>query len=274
MTEKISEIQLERIPVGIKYLKENEMPENFDTIENPKVRSFCDGLRLLHENNYPNGVIITLDKIKACKWCPVGLGLKTPQNGIEKKIEPLFEELNKGIHIFNLTDAVREPDIVSVIAKSENAEQIINTVGLENFTKEYIDELTFSAISQYTDVEFPSKHVERKRKRHLRSIKLFQWLFASKLISNRVMNRFLTFMLKQYPFSRMMDPILRQYSTGMSFCYSTSAIPLTTQKANVVFAETGGIGWGGISKDDMIFGMPYSLYKTFESKATIVSNSE
>lgn len=67
------EINLEKIPVGIKYLKEKEMPKDFNTIKNPNVRSYCDAVRLLRGDEYNNGIIVTLDSIKACKWCPVGL---------------------------------------------------------------------------------------------------------------------------------------------------------------------------------------------------------
>jgi len=269
--KNITEINLKRIPVGIKYLKEKDLPKDFNTIKNPKVRSYCDAVRLLHEDNYPNGIIVTLDSIKACKWCPVGLGLKNPETGLEKKIEPLIEDLNRGVHIFNTTDNVREPEVVTLVSDRENVENMIKVLGLENFTKEYIDELTNSALSEFTEVEFPSKRARRKRKQHLRSIRVFQWLFASKLISNRLMTRIITFTLKQYVFSRIMDPILRKYSTGLSFCYAASAIPLVTQKANVVFAETGGIGWGRVSKDSMIVGLPNSLYKKLESNIVMPS---
>lgn len=265
------EINLERIPVGIKYLKEKDMPKDFNTIKNLDVRSYCDAVRLLHEDDYPNGLIVTLDSIKACKWCPIGLGLKNPETGLEKKIDPLFDELNQGVHIFNTTDKVRDPEVVTLVSNHENVEKIIEVLGLESFTREYIDQLSFSILSEFTEVEFPSKRARRKRKRHLRSIRLFQWLFASRLISNKLMTRFVTFMLKRYAFSRIMDPILRKYSTAMSFCYAASAIPLVTQKANVVFIETGGIGWGRVSKDSLIVGLPNSLYKKLEPNVVMPS---
>jgi uncharacterized protein (DUF169 family) len=62
-----------------------------------------------------------------------------------------------------------------------------------------------------------------------------------------------------------MDPILRKYSTGISFCYSVSAIPKVTQKANISFPCTGAIVWGDISKDSLLVGLPNSLYEKLES---------
>lgn len=265
------EINLEKIPVGIKYLKEKDMPKDFNTIKNPNVRSYCDAVRLLRGDEYNNGIIVTLDSIKACKWCPVGLGLKKPETGLEKKIEPLFDELNQGVHVFNTTDGVRDLDVVTLVCNQENVVKIIEALGLENFTREDIDQLAFSALSEYTEVDYRSKRARRKRKRHLRSIKFFLWLFASKLISNKLMIKFLTFLLKRYTFSRIMDPILRKYSTGMSFCYSVAAIPLVTQKANVVFPDTGAIAWGDVSKDYLLVGLPYSLFKKLEPNIVIPS---
>lgn len=266
MTEEKIKINLKREPIGIKYIKENAVLKDFNEATNPKVRSYCDAIRLLQGTDYPDGVIVTLDSIRACKWCPVALGLKNPETGLEKKIEPLFEDINQGVHVFNPINN-GEPDVVTLISDRENAEKIINKVGLENFTQDYIEQLTFSNLSEFTDVKFSSRRAERKRKRHLRTIRLFNWLFASKLISNKLMTKILTSMLKKYAFSRMMDPILRRYSTGMSFCYATSAIPFVKQKANIAFVDTGAIGWGDISKDSMIIGMPNSLFKTLESEA-------
>ncbi len=263
------EISLERFPIGVKYLKEKDMPNDFNTISNLNVRSYCDAIRLLQSGEYKSGIIVTLDSIKACKWCPVGLGLKKPETGLEKKIDPLFDELYHGVHVFNTTDGVGKPDVVSLIIDQENSARIIEVLGLENFTKEYIDQIAFSALSEYTEVDYKSKRARRKQKRHLRSLKLFQWLFASKLISNKLMTKLLTFSLKQYAFSRVMDPILRRYSSGMSLCYSASGVPLVSQKANIVFPDTGGIVWGGISKEHMVIGLPYSLFKKLEPNIVI-----
>ena len=266
--EKIS---LERLPIGVKYLKEKDMPKDFNTVCNPEVRSYCDAVRLLQEDEYKNGIIVTLDSIKACKWCPVCLGLKKPETGLEKKIELLFDELNQGVHIFNTTNGAGEPDVVSLISDQENVVKIIDLLGLENFTKEHIDQIYLSALSLYTEVEYPSKRAQRKRKRHLRSIKFFKWLFASKLIRNKPTDKFLTFLLKRYAFSRMMDPILSKFSSGTSLCYNAGAIPFVAQKANVTFPCTGGIAWGDISKDSMLIGVPYLLFKKLEPSIVLPS---
>ena len=130
------QINLERKPIGIKYLKEDDMQKYVNSLENPAVRSFCDATRKLQDEGHQNGLLVTLNSIKACKWCPVALGLKKPETGLEKKIDPLFDELNDGVYIFNLDDKITDPDVVALISDQENAEKIIETIGLENFTKE------------------------------------------------------------------------------------------------------------------------------------------
>ena len=143
MTENNNKINLIRKPIGIKFLKEKDMPKDFETIKNPAVRSFCDAVRLLHDEDHPKGLIVTLDNTKVCKWCPVGLGLKEPETGLDKKIDLLFDELNQGVHIFNMNGKVTEPDVITLVGDRENTEKLINEIGLENFTKNYLHDIIF-----------------------------------------------------------------------------------------------------------------------------------
>jgi len=55
--EKINSmhISLDIIPVGVKFLREEEMPNNFNVVQNPKVRSYCDVIRLLRKEEYCQG---------------------------------------------------------------------------------------------------------------------------------------------------------------------------------------------------------------------------
>ncbi|MHA1244890.1 MAG: DUF169 domain-containing protein [Candidatus Heimdallarchaeota archaeon] len=270
-------IQLERVPTGIKYLNDENMPKDFDTIKNPKVRSFCDAIQLLREEEFNKGIIVTQNTIKVCKWSPVSLGLKEPETGLEKNINPLFDELNHGVFVFNTTITannhplqkfVAKPDVVTLVANKENSAKVVEAVGLENFTLDFSDQLEFSAISEYTPETTAnlSKKERRKRARRLRNIKSINWLFASKLISNKLMIKIITWMMKGYPVSLIFDVLTRKFYSGMACCYSVSAIPHITQKGNISFVDTGSIGWGELSNKYLLIGLPYSLYKKLESK--------
>ncbi|MCK4796898.1 MAG: DUF169 domain-containing protein [Spirochaetes bacterium] len=272
MSSKKQDIEFERI-VGVKFLKEDEMPKDFNTIKNPSVLSYCDAFRLINTEKYTEGIIVTKDSIKICHWSPVGLGLQEPETDVQKKIVPLFDELNHGIFIFNigktskdhpLQNYIDNPDTVTLVGTPENVAKSVEEIGLENFTKDYINQFDLSAVSLYLDEDTQTKKEKRKIKRHLRNIKFTNWLFASKLISNKPMAKFLTKMLTKYTFVKIMDGLLEKSANGMSCCYGASSIPYATQKANVNLMDTGSIGWGELSKENMFLGLSYSMYKTFE----------
>ncbi len=157
MSSQKQSIEFERI-VGVKFLKEDEMPKDFNTIKNPGVMSFCDAFRLLNNEKFAEGIIVTKDSIKVCHWSPVSLGLKEPETDVQKNIIPLFDELNQGVFIFNigktskihpLQGAIDNPDTVTLIGSSENIAKSVEKIGLENFTKDYIKQLEYSAVSLY-----------------------------------------------------------------------------------------------------------------------------
>ncbi len=272
MSEQKQILEFDKI-IGVKYLKEDELPLDFKIIKNPGVRSYCDAIPILSKENYKDGVIVTTDSIKVCHWSPVGLGLKEPETSVQKKIEPIFDELFHGIFIFNmgitsknhpLQEAIENPDTVTLIGTSENMAKSVEVIGLENFTKDYINQPNISAVSEFSNEDNLTKKERRKRKRHLRSLKFINWLFASKLMSNKPMTKLITRMLKNYSFVKIMDGFLRKFGTGMCFCYGASSIPYATQKANVSFSDAGSISWGGISNKDMVMGLPYYLYEKLE----------
>ncbi|MHA1516282.1 MAG: hypothetical protein ACTSPF_12165 [Candidatus Heimdallarchaeaceae archaeon] len=253
MSSKKQGLEFEMI-IGVKFLKENELPKDFNIIKNPGVRSYCDAVRLLNNEKYAEGLIVTKDSIKVCHWSPVCLGLKEPETDVQKKIVPLFDELNHGIFIFNigktskshpLQSAIDNPDAVTLVGSSENISKSVEVIGLENFTKDYIKQLELSAVSLFSNEDILTKKERRKRKSHLRSIKIINWLFASKLISNK------------------------KFGTGSCLCYGAAAIPYATQKANISFSDSGSIGWGGLSNKDLLLGLPYNLYKTLEPNLII-----
>ncbi|MHA1219558.1 MAG: hypothetical protein ACTSO5_12915 [Candidatus Heimdallarchaeaceae archaeon] len=277
MSSKKQGLEFEMI-IGVKFLKENELPKDFNIIKNPGVRSYCDAVRLLNNEKYAEGLIVTKDSIKVCHWSPVCLGLKEPETDVQKKIVPLFDELNHGIFIFNigktskshpLQSAIDNPDAVTLVGSSENISKSVEVIGLENFTKDYIKQLELSAVSLFSNEDILTKKERRKRKSHLRSIKIINWLFASKLISNKLMIKFITKMMTKYPFVKIMDGFLRKFGTGSCLCYGAAAIPYATQKANISFSDSGSIGWGGLSNKDLLLGLPYNLYKTLEPNLII-----
>ncbi len=272
MVSENKELKFERI-VGVKFLKKDELPQDFKTIKKPGVLSFCDALRLIDTNEFKDGIIVTADSIKICHWSPVALGLKEPETDIQKKIEPIFEELNNGIFIFNvgnnykdhpLQNFIDNPDTVTLIGSFDTVSKSIEQIGIDNFSKDYIKQLEFSALSLFTEDGTLTKKEKRKIKRHLRSARFINSLFASRLINNKPMFKFITRLMTKYPMVKFFDGFLRKFGTALSCCYVSSSIPYTSQKATVSIIDTGSIGWGQMSKKLVFMGLPYSMYKTLE----------
>ncbi|MCK5342791.1 MAG: DUF169 domain-containing protein, partial [Candidatus Heimdallarchaeota archaeon] len=153
-------INLDITPIGIKFLKEDEMPEDFSIVKNPKDRSYCGLLRLVREEEeYSKGVIVTRESIEICKWSKVILGFKKPEKKFEKGISPILEEPFPGIFLFKidtpienhpLARFIENPDIIQIMSSQESITEIINYLGIENFTDEYLDHLETSALAVFT----------------------------------------------------------------------------------------------------------------------------
>jgi hypothetical protein len=278
MSKEKQNLKFNRI-VGVKFLKEDEMPKDFDIVKKPGVRSFCDALRLIDTERFSEGLIVTKNTIKICHWSPVALGLKDAETEVQKKIVPLFDELHSGIFIFNISKTsenhplqsfIDNPDTVILIGSFKVVSKAIEQIGIENFSNEYVKQLEFSALSLFTNFDSLTKKEKRKIKRHLRSTKFINALFASKLISNKPMVKFITKLLTKYPFVKVMDGVLRKTATALSCCYVSTSIPYAKQKATVALIDTGSIGWGEMSKKSVFMGIPYNLYSSIEPEMSLV----
>lgn len=252
------------VSIGVKILHEEDFPLDIGPYKTPDVRSFCDSLRIVGEEEYRDGILITVDKIKSCRWCPAVLGLKKSERKIESKHSPIIEENVQGIYVYDMIKnknrhTLANPDVVIFISSRKNMELIINTLRIENFTVDYSDDLAASAISLFLENEPVTEKVKRKRKRKTRRIKFINWLFASKLISNKIMVRLITWLLKHYTVSAIMDPMLSS-TVIMASCRNVTAIPYLSKKANISYLDAGTIGWGEFSNKDMVLGIPGELY--------------
>jgi len=252
-------------PFGVKILHNEDFPLDFGPIKTPEIRSFCDSLRLIGKEEYSNGILITADKIKSCRWCPAMLGLKKPEHKVESKHSPRIEESVEGIYVYNMNNHIESkiltnPDVVIFISSRDNMEFIINKLGIENFTTDYLQDLGVSAFSLFLENEQVTTRTKRKRKQKTRSLKFMNWLFSSKLMSNKIMLKFITWLLKHYGAASVMDPMLGKTMVMLATCRNATVIPYLSQKANVSYLDAGTIGWGEFPRKNMIIGIPGTLY--------------
>ena len=96
------------------------------------------------------------------------------------------------------------------------------------------------------------------------------WLFASKLISNKLMIKLITWLLKHYTVSTVMDPVMKKTMVLLACCRNVTVIPYLSQKANVSYLDAGGIGWGEFPHKNMIMGIPGELYNQVVNELELI----
>ncbi len=271
-------IQLNVTPIGIKFLQEEEMPVDFSIVKNPQDISYCSLIRLVRdEEEYSKGIIVTKDSIKICKWSRVILGFKKPVKKFEKNIPIILEEPVAGIFLFNINTPKEEhplaqfignPDIIQMIDTQEIMTSIIDFLGIESFTDEYIDQLQTSALAIFAkgkiDGGLDAKKLEKKVKR----IRRFNRIWDSKLILNKVVFNSLTWSMKSNTVCNAFAPFLEKNTALYAVCMNTVVIPYLKQKGNVSFIDTGGIAWMETSHKYMVMGLPNDIYKKIAAHLT------
>jgi uncharacterized protein (DUF169 family) len=242
-------ISLEETPIGVKFLHGEEMPNDYSVVKNPAVRSYCDAIRLLRDIKEHKGIIITLDSIKICKRCPTILGLKTDDK-INKKLMVKIGDSIIGVFVFNintptmnhpLSYAINNPDVVLIVGTQSCFTDIIDVLGIENFTDKHINMLETSALSLFSKTKNVSNDTKNKRPRNMRNFNFLKRIFPFKLITRN-----------------------QATIAVSSLCLNCSVIPFLSQKGNVSYFCSGGLSWGGYTEKNLVMGLPDVLYKRLE----------
>lgn len=235
-------------PKNQQPLKQN-IWKNISRYQGP---SFCAAIHELDLQNKP--FILTSDSIRVCKWSPIVLGFKFPQNLFERSLDPCLKYPIQRILIGPLSffqENRLNPVIVLIRGTPLVHQQILKTLGIHHYLS-----ITSSLL-------------------HLSAVQFFKGRISIlKITFLQLLNTCVSF-IQKYPIleqvtyqlfqstivSFIVDFFLIRMASDMSMCRNSTVVPYTTGKGNISFFCIGGITWGKNNPREMTSGYPYELFE-------------
>jgi len=242
-------IKIGYIPVGVKASP--EPPEYYPEAEAYKGISYCDAVRQASDGE-GRALLITPGSIEVCRWSPVVLGLREPDQKFNLKVLYQFPFPTGSVLLapVNLYNPNRPPDVVLIRATPAELKNVIAALGPENFAMDLAPHLDRSALSVFQSGgdTFDKKKIQIVNESLAKLNRSSQWRDFTKWVFNRDWTTYI------------FDILLDRFLANMSICRNSTAIPFVTGKANVSYFCTGGIAWGLNKPEHMTCGLPYDLF--------------
>jgi len=233
-------IQLELPVVGVK-VREDSLA-GFDAPEYSGV-SWCDAVRLA---TFGEELLVVPGSITICKWSPIILGLKKPENPFEESLEPRLESPVAGIYVaplWRFGDV--QPDSVIVRGRPGQLRELAERLGDESFTRNYRGQIGRTALGVGERVLSARVMLSRASNRALAVLK--RWKRFDDL--TRVA-------FKDYRVTGLFEKVAKNAVADMSMCRNATVLPYVEDAGNISFFCVGGVTWGGNSPANMTSGFP------------------
>jgi uncharacterized protein (DUF169 family) len=233
-------IDLELPVIGVKILKDSL--EGFDAETYGGV-SWCDAVRLA---TFGVKSLVVPGSIDICKWSPVILGLKEPENPFEKSLEPRLEETVAGLYLAPLamfTDV--EPDVVIVRGRPAQLRRLAEGLGEGALSTRYSGQIGRTALGVGERGLSARVMLTHATNRVLGVLKRWKRFDDATRIA-----------FKNPKVTGMFEKMAKNAIADMSMCRNTCIIPYVEDAGNISFFCTGGVTWGGNSPANMTSGYP------------------
>ncbi len=240
----MEKIALELPLVGIKILRDSAV--GFEGMEVYHGVSYCDAVRLA---TFGEELLVKPGSIGVCKWAPVVLGLKTPENSFEKSLLPRLGSV-AGLYIAPLSRFLEDatPDVVIVRGRPTQMKRVMKALGEGALQRPYYGEIGKTALG-VVDRRFSLKVMLSYVSNRVMAL-LRRWKRFDDLIRAALRTQVLTGALEM---------VLKNTVADMSMCRNSTVIPLMEDAGNVSFFCVGGISWGGNLPANITSGFPYKL---------------
>jgi hypothetical protein len=233
--------RLDPPPVGVRVLR----PDG-EAADNPAYRgiSYCDAVRRAGEGEV---LRVLPDSIQVCRWTPVVLGLKQPEDSFEQGLAPRLDFPVVGLLLAPLDRFPGEPEVVLVRADMETLQKMIALAGSERLWADHQGRIEWSAVPLLNGEQMAFRHrlvngVNRGLAILARS---GRWrAFTYRLFRSRLA-------------TRGYDALISYALADMSMCRNSTVIPRLADRINVSFFCSGGITWGRNRPDHMTSGWPW-----------------
>ena len=245
-------INLDLPPVGIKILQSSI--HAFEDVPLFRGVSYCQAIS---GATFGMELLVRHDSIKVCKWVPIVLGFKEPENSFEQSIRERLSAQTSGVYVapLHLFRKNLEADVVIIRTNPENYRTIIERLGWESF----ID---------------PSPYRQDVTALHVFRMNLpggfSSWAIRSVNAGLSALNRFAlwhhftTSLFRSMWVTRVFTLLITRYMANMSMCRNSTVIPFQAGKANISYFCTGGIAWGKNDPENMTSGFPPVIFRKLD----------
>ncbi len=230
-------------PLGVRFLRGDE--ESVPQFEEYRGVSYCDAVRLATSGKT---VLLKPDSIEVCKWVPVVLGFKKPENNFEKGIHPRLDYPGRSVLIAPLSSFSKTtpPDVVIFRGSPESLKELISRIGEDALISKYRGDISISALA-------PSGLDYSRRAGFINAINRV----LSRLGRIKFFDRFIKFAFKSLFITSTFEKMIKKTLADMSICRNSTVIPFLERGANVSFFCPGGVTWGGNTSNHMTCGFPF-----------------
>ncbi len=242
-------IALELPPVGVKVLDRTTIG-GFADIDLFSGVSYCQAV---FGATFGMELLLRPGSLKVCKWVPVVLGFKNPENGFERTISPHLDEGTAGVYIAPLHMFRKgvTPDVAIIRTKPDHYRSMIDILGWDRF-------IDFTLLRQ----DRTALHTFRTAPPTGMSAFAIRYFNGLLGVLNRftLWHSFTALLFRSGPVTALFDRFITRYMANMSMCRNSTVIPFLERRANISYFCTGGIAWGKNDSRNMTAGFPYDLF--------------
>ena len=231
--------------VGVKILKDST--GGFEGVTRYRGASYCDAVK---RATLGEALVVEPGGIEVCRWSPIVLGLKAPENSFERGLEPTLvgtqavfvarlEQFGEGV----------EPDVVIVRGSLARLFEVAGAIGPGGLQERYRGNIGWSALGVAERGRSFRVALSRASNRALG--RLAQWTRFDDL--TRVVFKSPRACAAFEAFGK------RNTVADMSVCRNSTVIPYVEGAGNISFFCTGGVSWGGNSPWQATSGYPYGV---------------
>lgn len=204
--------------------------------------SWCDAVRLA---TFGQELLVAPGSIDICKWSPIILGLKKPENPFEESLEPRLEKPVAGIYVAPLPRFQGTPDVLIVRGRPSQLRELAARLGDDTISRRYSGQIGRTAIGVGERGLSARVMLSRVSNRALAVLKRWKRFDDITRIA-----------FKDYRVTGLFEKLAKNAVADMSMCRNATVLPLIEDAGNISFFCVGGVTWGGNSPYNMTSGFP------------------
>lgn len=238
----MDKIVLELPVVGVEFLRDTLEGCDSNTYHGV---SWCDAVRLA---TFGEDLVIVPGSIETCKWSPIILGLKQPENKFEESLEPRIADAIAGVRVAPLWRFSGDPDVLIVRGRPAQLKELARRLGPGSLTTRYSGQIgrTATGVGEHgLSARVMLSHASNRSLAILRRWKRFDDL-------TRVV-------FKDYRVTNLFEKLAKNAVADMSMCRNSTVLPFQEDAGNISFFCVGGVTWGGNSPTNITSGFPGSM---------------